>query len=170
MFSASTALPTAIPPNPTTDSQGLDRQGLDRLTLDEQEDLRPRVLVVRVADVDYGIPVEQVREAARATRVTRVPGAPALVRGIVNVRGVVVTVLELSVLLNAPRAVTSSSIVLLEHGSRLIGLAVDAVRDVRAQEAVPDQHATGADGAGVVPLDAVALCAPHLLSTEETGP
>jgi len=160
MSSASIALPTATPSHPT----------IDNATLDEQEDLRARVLVVRVGDAEYGIPVEQVREVARADRVTRVPGAPPLVRGIVNVRGVVVTVLELSVLLDAPRAVTSSSIVLLEHGSRLIGLAVDAVRDVRAQEAFPEQHATGADGAGVVPLDAVALCAPHLLSTEEMGP
>ena len=165
MSSASIALPTVNPSNPTIDSTTL-----HGTTLDEQEDLRPRVLVVRVGDAEYGIPVEQVREVARADRVTRVPGATTLVRGIVNVRGVVVTVLELSVLLGAPRAVTSSSIVLLEHGSRLIGLAVDAVRDVRAQEAVPGQHATGADGAGVVPLDAVALCAPHLLSSEEMGP
>ena len=161
MFSASTAPLTANPSNPTTDS----------FTLDEpEEDLRPRVLVVRVGDADYGIPVEQVREVARAIRVTRVPGAPRLVRGIVNVRGVVVTVLELSVLLDAPRAVTSSSIVLLEHGSRLIGLAVDAVRDVRAQEVIAGQGPASAESAGVVPLDAVALCAPHLLSTEEMGP
>lgn len=164
MFSASTAPTTATPSNPTIDSPTFSSAALD-----EQEDLRPRVLVVRVGDADYGIPVEQVREVAREGRVTRVPGAPPLVRGIVNVRGVVVTVLELSVLLDAPRAVTSSSIVLLEHGSRLIGLAVDAVRDVRAQEADP-LHATGAESAGVVPLDAVALCAPHLLSTEEMGP
>ena len=161
MFSASTALPTVIPSNPTTDSPVIE---------EHEDDLRPRVLVVRVGDAEYGIPVEQVREVARADRVTRVPGAPALVRGIVNVRGVVVTVLELSGLLDAPRAVTSSSIVLLEHGSRLIGLAVDAVRDVRAQEVVSGEDPVATDRAFVAPLDAVALCAPHLLSTEEMGP
>lgn len=166
MFSASTAPLTANPSHPTIDNQGLNGPILD----EQEEDLRPRVLVVRVGDADYGIPVEQVREVARAQRVTRVPGAPALVRGIVNVRGVVVTVLELSGLLDAPRAVTSSSIVLLEHGSRLIGLAVDAVRDVRAVDAVAGQDPSTAESAGVVPLDAVALCAPHLLSTEEMGP
>jgi chemotaxis signal transduction protein len=124
---------------------------------------------VQVHGCDYGIPVAQVREVVRGERITRVPGAPPLVRGILNVRGAVVTVLDLSVLLGAERGVTGTSVVLLEHGSRLIGLAVDAVRDVRAQE---DDSAAVADpvaASSVAPLDAVALCAPHLLSGEEMG-
>lgn len=136
----------------------------------ENDDVRPRVLVVQVGPSAYGIPVGQVREVFRAERITLVPGAPALVRGIVNVRGAVVTVLELSVLLGTPSAVTSTSVVLLEHGSRLIGLAVDSVRDVRAQEALPLTTNGAVDGALVAPLDAVALCAPHLLSTAEMEP
>jgi len=125
--------------------------------------------VVCVGRSEYGIPVGQVREVFRGEQVTRVPGASALVRGIVNVRGAVVTVLELSELLGRPRAVTSTSVVLLEHGSRLIGLAVDAVRDVRAHDATTAEFAEVAGRAVVAPLDAVALCAPHLLSTEEMG-
>ena len=126
------------------------------------------MLVVRAGERQYAIPVTQVREVFRAERVTHVPGAPALVRGIVNVRGAVVTVLDLAELLGAGRAVTSTSVVLLEHGSRLIGLAVDAVCDVRVQEATPSD-AGEAERALVAPLDAVALCAPHLLSSEEMG-
>jgi chemotaxis signal transduction protein len=140
----------------------------DGVLIDAEDDTRPRVLVVSVADTEYGIPVGQVREVFRGERVTRVPGAPAVVRGIVNVRGAVVTVLELAELLGAVRAVTSTSVVLLEHGSRLIGLAVDAVRDVRVQDANPAE-ADAADNVPVTPLDAVALCAPHLLSSEEMG-
>ncbi len=127
------------------------------------------MLVVRAGERQYAIPVTQVREVFRAERVTHVPGAPALVRGIVNVRGAVVTVLDLAELLGAGRAVTSTSIVLLEHGSRLIGLAVDAVCDVRVQQATPADDAGEAERALVAPLDAVALCAPHLLSSEEMG-
>lgn len=131
--------------------------------------MRLRVLVVRVGQHEYGIPVSQVREVFRAERVTRVPGTSALVRGIVNVRGAVVTVLELSELLAAPRAITSTSVVLLEHGSRLIGLAVDAVRDVRVQEELQAEHLQDPERPSVAPLDAVALCAPHLVSSEEMG-
>lgn len=125
--------------------------------------------MVAVGADEYGIPVEQAREVVRADQVTRVPGAPPMLRGIINVRGAVVTVLELSVLLGAERAVTSSSVVLLEHGPRLIGLAVDAVRDVRVQERSGDVESPSFGQSTVAPLDAVALCAPHLLTAEEMG-
>lgn len=159
MSSASITSPaTAIPSGPTA--------SLD----DDDEGARARVLVVLSAGRAFGIPVSQVREVFRAQRITRVPGAPPVVRGIVNVRGAVVTVLELSVLQRAERAVPSTSVVLLEHGSGLVGLAVDAVRDVRAEQALAgDDDAAGGDAAYIMPLDAVALCAPHLLSSEEMG-
>lgn len=136
---------------------------------DDDDDTRPRALVVSVGGQQYGIPVSQAREVVRVLRVTRIPGAPPVVRGMINVRGAVVTVLELSVLLGAQRAVTSSSVVLLEHGSRLIGLAVDAVHDVRVQDDSPNAKGDATAVRDVTPLDAVALCAPHLLSAEEMG-
>ena len=92
-----------------------------------------------------------------------------MLRGIINVRGAVVTVLELSVLLGTERAVTSTSVVLIEHGTRLIGLAVDVVRDVRAQDSAGIANSAETLGSIVADLDAVALCAPHLLSSEEMG-
>lgn len=161
MSSASTTRPATVispGPSPTDDVD------------DVEDDARARVLVVQLGAQLYGIPVPQVREVVRSERLTRVPGASAVVGGILNVRGAVVTVLELSVLLRAERAVASTSVVLLEHGSRLIGLAVDAVRDVRADGASPGTDGAGGEHAIVTPLDAVALCAPHLLSSEEMGP
>ncbi len=155
---AATVLP--VPPGPTRPDAPSD---------DADDDRRSHVLVVRAGERQYAIPVTQVREVIRAERVTKVPGAPAFARGIVNVRGAVVTVLDLAELLGAGRAVTSTSVVLLEHGSRLIGLAVDAVCDVRVQEAIPSDGAGEAERALVTPLDAVALCASHLLSSEEMG-
>lgn len=127
------------------------------------------MLVVRSGATEYGIPVGQVREVVRGERVTRVPGAPPIVRGIVNVRGAVVTVLDLCVLLGAERGDATPSIVLLEHGTRLIGLAVDAVRDVRAESVNGEHEPDASVPVHVAPLDAVAICAPHLLSAEEMG-
>ena len=82
----------------------------------------------------------------------------------------VVTVLDLSRLLTRERAVTVGSIVLVEHGSRLVGLAVQTVRDVRAAHGA-DETASGGptEDEVVVPLDAAALCARYLLSSEEMG-
>lgn len=119
-----------------------------------------------VAGTSYGISVEQTREVVRSLHITRVPGAPVEVLGIVNVRGAVVTVLDLAAILHEARAVTHASIVLIEHGARLVGFAVDAVRDVRALDTSPGGDV---DYGGIVSLDATALCARYLISAEEMG-
>ncbi|WP_373062087.1 chemotaxis protein CheW [Gemmatimonas sp.] len=135
---------------------------------DDGDEQRPRVLVVASDRDTFGIPVEQVREVIRSASLRRVPGSPPVLRGIVNVRGAIVTVLDLQALLTGARAVTAGSVVLLEYGSRLIGLAVHAAHDVRVLEALlesPHERESAVDR--IVPLDAVALCARHLHSADE---
>lgn len=136
---------------------------LETPTIDlTDDDHRPQWLVVASAGTLFGIPVEQVREVVRPLGLRVVPGAPVIQAGIVNVRGAIVTVLDLQALRTGERAVTPGSIVLLQHGARPIGLVVDAVHDVRG--AAPDAPDAPAD---VAVLDAVALCARHLHSAEE---
>jgi len=128
-------------------------------TPDDEQDERSRVLVVLAAGRLCALPVEMVREVIRPRAMTRIPGAPEVVRGLVNVRGMVVTVLDLAEVLRldgmdpartvtvdatterSRRAVVPSSIVLLEHGGRAVGVAVDAVHDVRPLDAAPTNAA-----------------------------
>ncbi|QJR35324.1 chemotaxis protein CheW [Gemmatimonas groenlandica] len=126
-------------------------------------------MLVVASDRDaFGIPVEQVREVIRSAALRRVPGSPPVLRGIVNVRGGIVTVLDLQALLSGERAVTAGSVVLLEYGSRLIGLAVHAVHDVRVLDAPLESQPESESALDrIVPLDAVALCARHLHSADE---
>lgn len=129
---------------------------------DGDDDQRAQWLVVESAGVMLGIPVEQVREVVRPGGLRAVPGAPVIQAGIVNVRGAIVTVLDLLALRSGERAVTPGSIVLLQHGARPVGLVVDSVRDVHVAEAGQTDLPTH-----IEPLDAVALCARHLHSAEE---
>lgn len=129
---------------------------------DSDEDQRPQWLVVTSGGEAFGIPVEQVREVVRPLGLKSVPGAPAIQAGMVNVRGAIVTVLDLRALRTGERAVTPGSIVLLQHGARSIGLTVDSVQDVRV--ATADQPAALPNA---TVLDAVALCTRHLHSVEE---
>lgn len=55
---------------------------------DDDDDATARL--VSVGGQQYGIPVSQAREVVRVLRVTRIPGAPPVVRGMMNVRGAVV--------------------------------------------------------------------------------
>lgn len=128
------------------------------------DDQHPLWLIVRSGDALLGIPVTQVKEVVRATGIRPVPGTPIIQAGIVNVRGGIVTVLDLLALRTGVRAVAPGSIVLLEDGSQIIGLAVDAVHNVRQID--EDSSAPGTEelarADSIVSLDAVALCRRHL--------
>ena len=85
-----------------------------------------------MADRVYGCDIGAVREIIPYRRATRLPGAPAHVQGLINLRGTLVTVLDLGRRLEPTRApVREGSIILAEHGSRLVGIAVDEVMDVQ---------------------------------------
>ena len=92
-----------------------------------------RTLLFSVADRVYGCDIGAVREIIPYRRATRLPGAPGYVQGLINLRGTLVTVLDLGRRLDATRApVREGSIILAEHGARLVGIAVDEVMDVQA--------------------------------------
>jgi purine-binding chemotaxis protein CheW len=87
----------------------------------------------RVADRVYGCDIEAVREIIPYRRATRLPGAPRYVQGLINLRGTIVTVLDLGARLDAGRElVREGSIILATHGTRVVGVAVDEVMDVQA--------------------------------------
>jgi purine-binding chemotaxis protein CheW len=81
---------------------------------------------------EYGIPVTQVREVIRVGDITRVPQAPPHVRGVTNLRGRILPVVELRSRLGLDGAATTprSRIVVVEVRDRVLGLLVDAVLQV----------------------------------------
>ena len=105
-----------------------------------------RTLLFRVADGVYGCEMDGVREIIPYRRATRLPGAPPYVQGLINLRGTIVTVLDLGTRLDLSRApVREGSIILATHGTRVVGVAVDEVMDVQA--ITEESIATSADDA-----------------------
>ena len=95
-------------------------------------DVASRQLVMfRLGDRSYAIELGVVREIIPHRAGTRVPGAPSFVPGLINVRGTIVTVIDLGMRLHgASSSRPEGSIVLMERGSRVVGVAVDEVLDV----------------------------------------
>jgi purine-binding chemotaxis protein CheW len=92
----------------------------------------------------YGCDIEAVREIIPYRRATRLPGAPKYVQGLTNLRGTIVTVLDLGARLEADRApVREGSIILATHGTRVVGVAVDEVMDVQAIAEEPIASSAG---------------------------
>ena len=85
----------------------------------------------------YGIEVLQIREIVRSQEVTPLPRAPALIEGVIDLRGVVIPVIDLGRVLCGQRAEEGSEtrIAILEVDGMVLGLRVDAAVDVISVEA-----------------------------------
>jgi purine-binding chemotaxis protein CheW len=102
-----------------------------------------RLVLFRLGDRLYGIDLEAVREILPVRRATRVPGAPAYVAGLVNVRGTIVTVLDLGSRLDGNSSLSpDGSVILIEHRQKLVGIAVAEVNDVMALPSESIEHAS----------------------------
>jgi chemotaxis signal transduction protein len=96
----------------------------------------PQYLSFTIAGTDYGLGILSVKEILQYEEPTRVPGAPPSVRGVVNVRGSVVPVIDLAVKFGRGETVATkrACILVVEarvSGERLtLGLLADAVNEV----------------------------------------
>lgn len=90
-----------------------------------------QVVNFMVGSVSYGVPVEQVREVREMQSVTPIPGAPIFIEGVTNLRGQVITVLNLQKRLNLPFNVGGGGkIVIVDTGKGSTGVMVDSVAEV----------------------------------------
>ncbi|MBU3845065.1 MAG: chemotaxis protein CheW [Candidatus Anaerobiospirillum pullicola] len=80
----------------------------------------------------YGVNVMQVREVLRYSDIAPVPGAPAYVLGIINLRGNVVSVIDTRMRFGLPPAeVTDNTrIMIIESERQTVGILVDSVAEV----------------------------------------
>jgi len=89
-------------------------------------------VLFRVADTEYVLPAAEVLHMETFTGATRVPGAAPYVLGLVQVRSRVLPVVDLRLRFGlAERAPTlDSRILIVQHGSRAVGLLADSAREV----------------------------------------
>lgn len=90
------------------------------------------VSLVRVADRLLGVEISAIREITRVGEITRVPDAPGTVRGVINLRGEVVTVIDLCARLGMGQATLTkaSRLIIVQATNEHIALLVDGVEDV----------------------------------------
>jgi len=92
-----------------------------------------RVLVFAIAGRTRCAELGDVREIVPITATTRLPGAPPYVRGLINLRGTLVTVMDAALCLyGVPADGANASILLVERRGRLAGVIVDNVFDIQA--------------------------------------
>ncbi len=141
---------TATSPGATSDSPAAGSSGASQ------------IITCTLGEAEYGIDIMAVREIKGWSATTAIPQSPGWIRGVINLRGVIVPILDLRARFGqAPTEPTPMHVVvIIQTGTRTAGLLVDAVSDIVAVapgdiRPVPEIGAEGAERllSGLVPLE-----------------
>lgn len=91
-----------------------------------------KVIVFALGNEEYGIEVEKVRTIERMSPITRVPKTPPFIKGVINLRGAVIPVIDLRGRFNLSetKPTENSRIIVVAVADIEVGFIVDAANDV----------------------------------------
>ncbi len=90
-----------------------------------------RYLCFSLGDESYAIPLLSVREVIAVPEITRVPQTPPYFTGIMNLRGQVISVIDLRTKLAIkPKANSETAVIICDLGENSIGVVVDSINSV----------------------------------------
>jgi purine-binding chemotaxis protein CheW len=103
-----------------------------RAAADQAVEAGGEFLTFRLGAEEYGIDILKVQEIRSYEQPTRIANSPAFLKGVVNLRGVIVPILDLRVKLGCDSADLNAMtvVIVLNIQGRIVGAVVDAVSDV----------------------------------------
>ena len=100
----------------------------------EATTMSPEVHIVgfKVGRETYGVPITSLHEIVRVPEITAVPDAPEYMEGVINLRGKIVSVIDLRKRFGEKQTAANrrNRILVVEHNGRLCGLIVDSASEV----------------------------------------
>ncbi|VYU76634.1 chemotaxis protein CheW [Metakosakonia massiliensis] len=89
-------------------------------------------LVFTLGDEEYGIDILKVQEIRGYDQVTRIANTPDFIKGVTNLRGVIVPIVDLRVKFSQTEVEYNDNtvVIVLNLGQRVVGIVVDGVSDV----------------------------------------
>jgi purine-binding chemotaxis protein CheW len=89
-------------------------------------------LAFTLGQEEYGIDIQKVQELRGYDTVTRIANAPEHIKGVVNLRGIIVPIIDMRIKFNlgTPTYDQFTVVIILNIGSRVMGMVVDSVSDV----------------------------------------
>ncbi|HHU91712.1 MAG TPA: chemotaxis protein CheW [Halanaerobiaceae bacterium] len=100
----------------------------DDLMLEDYE--RKQIVVFQLADEEYAVDISQSKQIIKVSKITPVPNTPDYVRGVINLRGQIVPVIDLRKRFGITGTVEKERIITIEFDDILIGILVDEIKEV----------------------------------------
>lgn len=96
------------------------------------DDPTVQFLTFRLGDEEYAVDILKVQEIKGYPAVARLPNTPPFIKGVLNLRGVVVPVMDLRARFGLEATIhdRSTVVIIVMVGARVVGLVVDSVSDV----------------------------------------
>jgi len=93
---------------------------------------RLEVVTFKLGEEEYGIDIQKVQELRGYDAVTRIANAPEYIKGVVNLRGIIVPIIDMRIKfkLGEPTYDQFTVVIVLNIGGRVVGMVVDSVSDV----------------------------------------
>ena len=90
------------------------------------------VLAFKLATEEYGIHIHMVQELRGYEAVTKIASAPNYIKGVVNLRGIIVPIVDMRIKFNQRNPVYNefTVVIILNVGKGVLGMVVDSVSDV----------------------------------------
>lgn len=100
------------------------------------EDLAQEYLTFTLGNEEYAIDILSVQEIRNYEKPTQIANAPAFIKGVVNLRGTIVPIVDMRIKFDTGSAeYTAFTVVIILHiNNRLIGIVVDNVSDVTSMQ------------------------------------
>jgi purine-binding chemotaxis protein CheW len=89
-------------------------------------------LAFTLGQEEYGVSIQKVQELRGYDAVTQIANAPEFIKGVVNLRGIIVPIIDMRIKFNlgTPTYDQFTVVVILNINSRVVGMVVDSVSDV----------------------------------------
>jgi purine-binding chemotaxis protein CheW len=89
-------------------------------------------LAFKLGEEEYGIDILKVQEIRGYENVTRIANAPAFIKGVINLRGIIVPIVDMRIKFNLgePSYDQFTVVIILSIAGRVMGMVVDSVSDV----------------------------------------
>ncbi|AKL12685.1 Chemotaxis protein CheW [Phytobacter ursingii] len=106
--------------------------GMSNVTKLAGEPSGQEFLVFTLGDEEYGIDILKVQEIRGYDQVTRIANTPDFIKGVTNLRGVIVPIVDLRVKFSQGEVEYNDNtvVIVLNFGQRVVGIVVDGVSDV----------------------------------------
>ncbi|MEJ6951510.1 chemotaxis protein CheW [Natronospora cellulosivora (SeqCode)] len=91
---------------------------------------KSQIVIFQLADEEYAVDISTSKQIIKLSKVTPVPNTPQFVRGVINLRGQIVPVVDLRKRFNITGSNEKERIITVEVRDTLIGLVVDNINEV----------------------------------------